>query len=78
MADYSNISIYLSTKLWFGKYKGKSIYELIQEDIKYTDWLFDEPLAANYKDDKVKKMFNEYWERKNNKLYGFRNDNLNK
>lgn len=73
-------NIYLSTKLTFGKYKNKdkSIYQFIQEDIDYVDWLLDNPLRYKTIDPRVKQMFDEYWERRNNKKYGFRNDNLNK
>lgn len=51
--NYDEISIYLSTKIWFGKYKTMSVYEIIKHDIKYAEWLIYAALAVNYKDDRV-------------------------
>ena len=55
----------LSTKLYFGKYKGtnKTIYNIIMEDVEYCDWLIS--IWEGDVDDKVKLMFNEFWERNN-------------
>lgn len=64
----------LSTKLLFGKHSGKNVYEIIKEDVGYMDWLLNEVLKDIYIDDKVTKMFKEYWERKNESQYGKRND----
>ena len=75
-----NKRIYLATKIWFGKYKGqdKSIYELMLEDITYVDWLLNTAFNEHWIDDRVWKMFNHYWEERNYKNHGFRNDHLNK
>jgi hypothetical protein len=64
----------LSTKLSFGKYKNKdmNIYQLIGEDLDYINWLLT--VWVGPIDDKVTKMFNEFWERRNYELHGFRND----
>ncbi len=62
--NYDEISIYLSTKIWFGKYKTMSVYEVIKHDIKYAEWLIYTALAANYKDGRVKEMINNI--KKNN------------
>ena len=72
--------VYLSTKIWFGKYKDKdkNVYQLILEDINYVDWLLDKAFEEYWIDDKVRDMFNKCWENRNYKKYGFRNDNLNK
>ena len=76
----SKNSIFLSTKIWFGKYKekDKSIYQIIVEDLDYADWLLSKALEDRYIDPRVWKMFKEKWEQQNMKKYGFRNDNLNK
>lgn len=72
--------IYLSTKIWFGKYKSanKTMYQVIKEDLNYSDWLINMLSEKCYIDPKVWKMFKELWEQRNHKKYGFRNDNLNK
>lgn len=69
-------NIYLATKVNFGKYKNKdkSVYQLIKEDVEYVDWLLEHPWRYSNVDDRVIIMFHEYWERRNMKKYGFRND----
>lgn len=77
---YGDKSIYLATKLTFGKYKDKdkSIYQIIKEDIDYADWLINTAFKDKNIDSRVIRMFNEYWEQRNMKRYGLRNDNLNR
>ena len=65
--------LYLSTKLSFGKYKGSlTFYDIIKQDISYADWVIS---IWRYEiDPRVTKMFNEYWERRNEEKFGFRNN----
>lgn len=64
----------LATKLPFGKYKNEdmNIYQIIKVDLDYIDWLLD--IWEGAIDDRVIKMFKEFWERRNFERYGFRTD----
>lgn len=72
----NKVKLFLSSVLPFGKYKGKTMYDIIKEDVQYLDW-FHTNVNDNW-DIKVKLMFNEFWERKNHVKYGFRNDKKKK
>lgn len=72
MSQNNHKKLTLSTKLTFGKYKGELIYDLIIKDVQYIDWLMDIWSAEICP--KVKRMHNEYWQRRNESLYGKRND----
>lgn len=68
---FSAKKLFLFTKMPYGKYKDKTIYDIIKIDVSYMDWL--EANVNNNWDDKVTMMFREFWERKNEKQFGFRN-----
>ncbi len=65
--------MYLSTVLAFGKHTGKTVFDIIKVDVAYVNWLIDK-VDDCYIDDKVKRMFSEFWERENEKKFGKRND----
>lgn len=71
LPPFSSRRLFLSTKMPYGKYKGQTIYDIIKADVSYMDWL--EANVNNNWDDKVTMMFKEFWERKNEKQFGFRN-----
>lgn len=71
LTPFSSKRLFLSTKMPYGKYKDQTVYDIIKVDVSYMDWL--EANVNNNWDDKVTMMFKEFWERKNEKQFGFRN-----
>jgi len=48
--------IHLNEKLWFGKYKGKKLIEIIDENPSYIDKLLKENNSLSLNDDVIKYM----------------------
>lgn len=57
-------SIYLATKLTFGKYKGYNMYEIIKLDVSYAKWLRGTVFEESYIDQRVNKMIKYYLAKK--------------
>lgn len=59
----------LGDVITFGKYSGKTVYDVLTEDVAYLEWLQDKTGRTDFSDD-VKKTIREKVERSNKMLFG--------